>query len=193
MAKEISKSQAVRDYLTAHPEATTAEVVAAMKKQGIDISSPSVHTIKWSLKKSNWPAAKAAAKTPAAKEAAKAEPHPAAAEPVAEAAKPSKTQAVKDYLAAHPKAGPTEISTELMAQGIDVSTNYVSNIKFQMGLKKNRRKAKAAAPAAAAVQQPAAEDQISLAALIEAKKLIEKLGGVDVAKKAIMALAQLAK
>ena len=67
---EISKKQAVVNFLTEHPDATTSEVVAGVKKQGIDISPESVHTIKWALKKSNWPAASKAAK----KEATKAEP-----------------------------------------------------------------------------------------------------------------------
>ncbi len=173
--REISKKQAVTNFLTAHPDATTSEVVAGVKKQGIDISSESVHTIKWALKKSNWPTASEAAK----KEAAEAEPESAATEAAAEAGKLSKTQAVKNYLAANRKAGPTEVSAALKAQGIDVSTNYVSNIKLKMGIKKKRRKQEAAAPEAAAVGQPAAEDQISLAALLEAKKLIEKLGGVQ--------------
>ena len=74
-----------------------------------------------------------------------------------------------------------------------MSTNYVSNIKFQMGLEKKGKKQKAAAPEAASPEPAAAADQISLTALLEAKKLIEKLGGVDAAKRAILALAQLAK
>lgn len=179
---KISKKQAVVDFLTAHPDATTAEVVAGVKKQGIDISSGSVHTIKWALKKSNWPPTSDAAEEEDTK-----------AEPVAEAGTLSKTQAVKNYLAANRKAGPKEVSEALQAQGIDVSTNYVSTIKSQMGRKKKGKKQKAAAPAATPAEPAAPADQISLSALLEAKKLIEKLGGVDAAKRAILALAQLAK
>jgi len=191
---KISKKQAVVDFLTAHPDATTGEVVAGVKKQGIVISPQSVHTIKWALKKSDWPATNQVEKM----DAAEAEPEVEAAAAAGEAAVLSKTQAVKNYLAANPEAGPTEISAALKAQGIDVSTNYVSNIKLKMGFKKKRRKkkaakAEAATPEAAAAGPAAAEDQISLAALLEAKKLIEKLGGVDAAKRAILALAQLSK
>lgn len=188
---ETSKKQLVTDYFAANPDATTAAVVDALGKQGIVISPRSVHTIKWSLKKGKWPAAKKAAKNPAEK--MEAMPQRAAAEPAADTAKVNKTQAVKDFLAEHRKAGPTEIVAALQAQGIDVSTNYVSNIKSQMGFKKKRRKQETAAPEAATAAAPAAGDEISLAALVEAKKLIEKLGGVDVAKRAIMALAQLGK
>ncbi len=184
---KISKKQAVVEFLTAHPNATTGEVVAGVKKQGIDISPGSVHTIKWALKKSDWPA------TNQVEEDDAAQVESAAAAPAGEAAVLSKTQAVKNYLATNPGAGPTEISAALKAQGIDVSTNYVSNIKLKMGIRKKRRKQKAATSEAVAASPAVAEDQISLAALLEAKKLIEKLGGVDAAKRAILALAQLSK
>ena len=81
------------------------------------------------------------------------------------------------------------MSETLKAQGVDVDPKYVSNIKFQMGIKKRRKKA--AAPEAAAAEQPVAKDAISLSALVEAKKLVAKLGSVETAKKAILALAQL--
>ncbi|NLF68648.1 MAG: hypothetical protein GX575_06270 [Candidatus Anammoximicrobium sp.] len=182
---KISKKQAVTDFLTDHPDATTGEVVAGVKRQGIDISPESVHTIKWSLKKSDWPATSEPAKQPTAKKEAKR------AEPAAEAGTLTKAQAVRNYLKANPQAGPTEIAAALKDQGMEMTTNYVSNIKFQMGITKNRKKPPAAAPKSVAAQQPAAGDQISLAALLEAKKLTEKLGGVDAAKRAILALAQL--
>ena len=96
----------------------------------------------------------------------------------------NKTQAVKDYLKEHPGALPVAVSGALKAQGVDVDPKYVSNIKFQMGLKKRRKKA-------AASEAAAVEDAISLSALLEAKKLVAKLGSTEVAKKAILALAQL--
>jgi len=42
----VNKAQAVRDYLNAHPKATTKEVVAALDKQGIKITLGHVATIK---------------------------------------------------------------------------------------------------------------------------------------------------
>jgi hypothetical protein len=53
---------------------------------------------------------------------------------------------------------------------------------------KGRKKAVASETAAA---KPAAEDRISLSALLEAKTLAEKIGGVEKAKLAIAALAKL--
>jgi hypothetical protein len=81
-------------------------------------------------------------------------------------------------------------SGPLKAQGIVVTPNQVSNIKYQMGLKKKGRK-KAAAPEAAASEAPIPKDAISLSALLEAKKLVAKLGSTEMAKKPILALAQL--
>ena len=101
----------------------------------------------------------------------------------------SKSQAVRDYLKQHRGALPVAVSEALKAQGVDVEPKYVSNIKFQMGLKKRRKKA--AAAAAAAAETPVPADAISLAALLEAKKLVAKLGSAEVAKQAILALAQL--
>ena len=122
---------------------------------------------------------------------------PRAKKPVVEKAEPqtgeqpqvSKSQAVRDYLKQNRGALPVAVSEALKAQGVDVSPNYVSNIKFQMGIKKRRKKA--AIPEAAAAEAPVAKDAISLSALLEAKKLVAKLGSTEVAKKAILALAQL--
>jgi len=100
----------------------------------------------------------------------------------------SKSQAVRDYLKEHRGALPVAVSEALKAQGVDVDPKYVSNIKFKLGIKKRRKKA--AAPEAAA-ETPVPKDAISLSALVEAKKLAAKLGSVETAKKAILALAQL--
>ena len=101
----------------------------------------------------------------------------------------NKSKAVRKYLKENRGALPKAVSDALKAQGVDVSPNYVSNIKFQMGIKKRRKKA--AIPEAAAAEAPVAKDAISLSALLEAKKLVAKLGSTEAAKKAILALAQL--
>ena len=108
----------------------------------------------------------------------------------------NKTQAVKEYLRKHRQALPTTVSETLRSQGIDVSPKYVSNIKFQMGIRRKGKKATkpaAESAAAATTASPADDDQISLSSLLEAKKLIEKLGSAEAAKRAILALAQLNK
>ena len=122
---------------------------------------------------------------------------PRAKKPVVETAEPeageqpavSKSQAVRDYLKQNRGALPVAVSEALKAQGVDVTPNQVSNIKYQMGLKKKGRR-KAASPEVVA-ETPVPKDAISLSALLEAKKLVAKLGSTEAAKKAILALAQL--
>lgn len=41
-----AKSQAIRDYLTANKDAGTATVVAALKEQGLSVSTPTVSAIR---------------------------------------------------------------------------------------------------------------------------------------------------
>ncbi len=66
MAKKpaISKTQAVRDYLKAHPGAMSKEIAAALTKQGIKINAGHVANIKTKINKET--ATKKAAKKPAA-------------------------------------------------------------------------------------------------------------------------------
>ena len=53
MAKKqkVNKSQAVRDYAKAHPEATSGEIVAALNKKGITITANYAANIKSQSKK----------------------------------------------------------------------------------------------------------------------------------------------
>ena len=48
---QVNKAQAVRDYLTANPAAGPTAVVAALKKQGIDVAPNYVAAIKGKLNK----------------------------------------------------------------------------------------------------------------------------------------------
>jgi hypothetical protein len=97
----------------------------------------------------------------------------------------NKSKAIKDYLAEKPRTAPKDVAAALKEQGVDVTPAYVSTIKTSMKKRKRGRRKKAAAKAAAS------GDQVSLAALLEAKKLVAKVGGVAQAKQAIAALAQL--
>ena len=78
MAKKqkVNKTQAVRDYAKAHPEATSGEIAAALNKKGIKITANYVANIKSQSKKDR--TAKRAAK---AKAVAAVPVTPATAEP----------------------------------------------------------------------------------------------------------------
>jgi len=109
--------------------------------------------------------------------------------------KANKTQVIKEYLAANPHTAPKDVAAALNEQGLDVTPNYVSTIKTNMKSKgkgkKVAAKKKVVVRKKVAPKKQAASDEISLSALLEAKKLAGKLGGVEQAKNAISALAQL--
>jgi hypothetical protein len=67
-------------------------------------------------------------------------------------AKLNKSQAVREYLKAHPGAMSKEIAAALSKQGIKITPAHVANIKSQAKAKRLVRKAKAARPVAAAPQ-----------------------------------------
>lgn len=120
----------------------------------------------------------------------------------------NRMQAIKNYLAKNPNAMPKATAEELQKQGVNVSAQYVSTVKNKLkkdaeitapksvaeeqvpkkrAVKKKVRRKKKVAPK----KQEATDDKISLSALKEAKKLAERLGGIEQAKQAISALAQL--
>jgi hypothetical protein len=133
----------------------------------------------------------------------------------------NKSQAIKDLLAKDPDASPKSIAATLSEQGIEVSTNYASNVKStakSKGKRKpraqakaktvakleaqdepapkkrrkvRRKKRRAASPAPEAAAPAAAGDLVALSALLEAKKLVAKLGDLQLAKQAVEALARL--
>jgi hypothetical protein len=111
------------------------------------------------------------------------------AAPVEAASAPAgmtKTAAIRAALKAHPGKPPKEIAELLQADGWDVKAQRVSIVKSAM---KAKKKARAAAAPKAAPAAPA--DAISLDSLKKAKALVSQLGGIDEAKAALAALAQL--
>jgi hypothetical protein len=95
----------------------------------------------------------------------------------------SKAQAIRDEFAAQGrKARPKNVIAALEAKGVSVSSAQVSNIKAALSKRKPGRKAHAG---------HGSNGAISLASLVEAKKLADRLGGIELARHAIEALAKL--
>ena len=112
----------------------------------------------------------------------------------------NKTQAIRDYLTANPDAMPKAVAAELRERGIDVDPQRVSIVKSNM----RKEAAEGGQPAAAprkkrAPAKPAGtkhaasrpNGELSFQTLRKAKELSEQLGGVDKAREALSALAQL--
>ena len=97
----------------------------------------------------------------------------------------NKTQAVRDYLKAHPAALSKEIAAALTKQGIEITPGYVANIKVTISKahasKKAVKKQAAAAPQAtppAAVEKPAkAGDTLTLDQVKKVAQAISTIGG----------------
>ncbi len=114
----------------------------------------------------------------------------------------NKSQAIRDYCEANPSAKPMEVAEAMKAQGIDVNAQFVSTVKSNS--KKSKKTGRRGRPAGVSAKQgapakkagrPAASrsrnGELSLDSLINAKKLVEELGGVENARNAISVLEQL--
>jgi hypothetical protein len=107
----------------------------------------------------------------------------------------SKTEAILNYAKENPGAGPSAIASALGQQGIDVSAQYVSSIRSKHGVtKRRRRRGRRGANAVAATAASGGgrqKKQIAFDSLLEAKKFVHSLGGVDKARTALEAFAKL--
>lgn len=98
--------------------------------------------------------------------------------------KKNKSKAIRAYLEEHQDAGPTEVVAALRKRRMRVTTALVSNVKARMAGKKppvrKRRRAR-----------QSANDVLSFSSLMQAKKLAERFGGVENARRALNVLAKL--
>jgi len=117
---------------------------------------------------------------------------PQTAEPqtqASEAPRGSKTAAIRAALKANREKMPNEIAKRLNAQGWDVTARRVSVVKSMMKAEQEAKTASAGAASKPSFDVP--KDAVSLASLKKAKELASQLGGIDEAKAAVAALAQL--
>ncbi len=95
----------------------------------------------------------------------------------------NKSQAIRDALKNSPNASPKELSAELTAKGIDASPTYVSMIKFNMKAKrKGPKKVRSANQTG---------DTLSASELLEAKKLVDRVGSIEKAQSLLGTLKRL--
>ena len=113
----------------------------------------------------------------------------------------SKSQAIRDYLAEHPDAKASTIRPALAERGIDVSLALVGQIKQRMkesggsGIStspaKKRTVKKKSAGRKATRKKATSRNALSAENLVEAKKLVDDLGGIDQARQALKYLEKL--
>ena len=99
---------------------------------------------------------------------------------VAKKAKPNKTQAVVEYLKAHPQAKPVEIADALTKKGIAITARYATNIKSRInnGHRKKTRARTTESVAAPTTKQPAKPSEtITLEQIRKVAQAIKSVGG----------------
>lgn len=98
---------------------------------------------------------------------------------------PNKAQAIRDMLNSSGMQTPTkDVVSALAGQGIEVSAAHVSNIKAQL------RKGGGANGQGRRGRRPSG-DTVSITSLMEAKRLADRLGGVEAARAIFEALSRL--
>ena len=170
---EVNKSEAIRNYYKSNPTAKTKEVVDALAKQGITVTTGLVTNVKSTHNKRQ--AAKKAAKA-ATKTATTSE---------AKTGDVSKTQAVRDYLKANKKAKAQEVVEALGKQGITITVGYVRTIKAKS---KTRRRA-----VKKVVENVVAEGGVGVPEIKAAFAFLKAVGSVAVAKQALTAAVEIKK
>jgi hypothetical protein len=184
MAKDASaksKSEEIRAYMAENPDANPKEVVAGLKAKGVEVSEGLAKMVRYNRAK---PAGKRGRKPKAGRKPGR---------PAASGGHGSKSQAVRDYLAAHPDAGPKTVVDALREQGVNISLALASAVKYSKakrgGRRGRRRMVRISGGAAAAA--PARTGGLTAADLFEVKRFVDQLGGMSKAKQAIETLEQL--
>jgi arginine repressor len=184
MAKKIAKAgvnktEMTRQYVAKHPTAGLKEIVDALKAEGVKISRSLAGKIKYGAsgpkkgRRSQKPGLRATSAN-GAERGSKAEAIRSAARSIGR------------------KVRPRDVIAMLKEQGVDVSSAQVSTTLKAMGMKRTGRGRKPRVVAAAIARKaPASSGRVSLDDLIAAKRLVEKLGGIEQARTAMSALAKL--
>ena len=102
---------------------------------------------------------------------------------MAEKPKVNKSQAIKDYLKAHPGVGNTEVANSLTKSGLKMTANYVATIKGKM--KVRRKKVKKAVKAAVA------HHHVCIPEIKAAFALLKLAGGIAAARQALEAAQEI--
>lgn len=112
----------------------------------------------------------------------------------------SRSQHIREYLQTNPGATPSQIVKGLAAIGVKVSSGLASNVKYHVSApkasrKKRKKTARKKVARGRAARKRAARGRraagLTAQDLFEAKKLVDDLGGVAAARKALDALEKL--
>ena len=108
---------------------------------------------------------------------------------------PSKSQSVRDYLSENPSATASVVVPEMAERGINVSPALVSQVKKRMKesgqLDGQKAATKKSGSKKSSPKKSAPANALTAENLVEAKKLVNELGGIDQARQALKFLEEL--
>ncbi|MHC4875940.1 MAG: hypothetical protein ACYTGL_05535 [Planctomycetota bacterium] len=187
--RDGSKSVAIQSYLDANPGVGAKAVKEALAKDGVDVSVGLVNKVKYSKPSG---AKKSGGARKAKGTARRGRPKAGSGA--------SNSDRIREYMDANPSATRPEIRDALNAQGVDVSTSLVNAVYVKYLAKQGkkvasarggRRGRKATAPARPAAPRATGGSDLSATELLNAKGLVDQLGGIEKARQALALLEQL--
>lgn len=162
-----SKTTAVLSFIKAYPGLGNTEIAEALTKAGTPITPSHVSTIKHVNKEA---VAKMAVKKPAVGNSKETTPVAV-----------NKSQAIRDYVKAHPRAANSEVAVELTKQGIQVTPNLVATVKAK---KQKRRQV---------VKEVVEKRGVGIPEIKAALACLKVCGSVAAAKEALAAAEEIKK
>ena len=104
---------------------------------------------------------------------------------------PNKSAAIREYKSKHAGAGPKEIAAALAGDGVKVSAGFVSTVLSNDKRRGGKKRRKGGRPAGRPKTSSGMGRGDALSKLVLAKKMSDKFGGVEQARAALNALAQI--
>lgn len=186
--RDGSKSQAIQKYLAANPGANSAAVKADLAKGGLSVSEGLVNKVKYSK-----PAGKKTGARKATTRKASGPKRKATRRGRPAAGGVNMSDAIREFMTANPSASRPEIRDTLKAQGVPVSNSLVNAvfIKVKKGGGKKAKRGPGRPKAVAGAAASTGRSDMSAAELINAKQLVDQLGGIAKVRDALSLLEQL--
>ncbi len=113
---------------------------------------------------------------------------------------PNKSEAIRDYYAAHPDAKPKQVVAALQKKRITVSAGFVSTIRSKSkenatvgkpGRPPGTKTVRRGRPAGRGDSSPAASLEYSIDSLLKVKRIVNEMGGFGETRNALSALEKL--
>ena len=103
----------------------------------------------------------------------------------------NKSQVIREYLSKNPDASPKQVVEALGAEGIEVSEGLASNVKYTSRNRVGGPRRRGRPPGRTARVARSGGATVTAEDLLNAKQLVDNMGGIEVARRAIDTLEQL--